>query len=182
MEAAFTSELDENLFVFYGSLRSGTTLMRLMFDAHPEISCPGERDFMFDYLGHRQDYDPQKLATDRIFQSAELTLPQTKNGIEAFQQMLAEDRAKSPKQIYVLILHRGLEAAMQAMPNAKFIHLLRDPRDVARSSIGMGWAGNTWYGVNHWLTTEQQWDQAITPERAVLNLRYEDLLDDPKGF
>ncbi|WP_425596530.1 sulfotransferase, partial [Roseobacter litoralis] len=36
--------------VLYGALRSGTTLVRLILDAHPDICCPGERDFMVDSL------------------------------------------------------------------------------------------------------------------------------------
>ena len=44
-------------------------------------------------------------------------------------------------------------------PDARFIHLVRDPRDVARSVIPMGWAGNTWVGVERWMEAERLWDR-----------------------
>ena len=28
-------------FILFGALRSGTTLLRLMLDGHPRITCPG---------------------------------------------------------------------------------------------------------------------------------------------
>ena len=34
----------------YGALRSGTTVFRLMLDAHPLLSTCGEVDFLLDYL------------------------------------------------------------------------------------------------------------------------------------
>jgi hypothetical protein len=65
--------LDASDIVFvYGALRFGTTVFRLMLDAHPQIANPGEMDFLFDYLypdhthstGWRYDLDGLKL--DRI--------------------------------------------------------------------------------------------------------------------
>ena len=41
----------------------------------------------------------------------------------------------------------------------RYIHLLRDPRDVALSTILMGLAGNTYLGVDLWVETEKSWDQ-----------------------
>jgi hypothetical protein len=37
------------VFIF-GSMRAGTTVFRLMLDAHDGISNPGEVDFLFDHL------------------------------------------------------------------------------------------------------------------------------------
>jgi len=41
-------EGDPPVFVF-GALRSGTTVFRLMLDAHGEIRNPGEADYLVDY-------------------------------------------------------------------------------------------------------------------------------------
>lgn len=62
-------------------------------------------------------------------------------------------------------------------------NLLRDPRDVARSSIGMGWAGDVYHGAKHWVKTEGDW-AACTPHLStnqVLTVRYEDLVQDPQA-
>ena len=54
--------------ILYGALRSGTTMLRLMLDAHPALSCPGESDFLFDHLRAEADtwrYDRRKMALDQ---------------------------------------------------------------------------------------------------------------------
>ena len=55
----------------YGALRSGTTLFRLMLQAAPSISNPGEADFLFDYIapnpGGGWQYDRASLSEDRMF-------------------------------------------------------------------------------------------------------------------
>ena len=173
----------QDVFVFYGALRSGSTLMRLMLNAHPDIHCPGERDFMLDALvpgpGGDLVLDSEALEGSRIFRAANLSVPDTRDGAEAFYAMLEEDRARTGKRVHVIVLHRGLPQLMQVMPEARFIHLLRDPRDIARSSIGMGWAGNTWYGIDHWLKTESAWAAQGVPEAQVHTLKYEHLLEAP---
>jgi hypothetical protein len=155
-----------------------------MLDAHPHISCPGERDFMLDALRPGAEglvLDTEDLEASRIFRAAGLPLPQAREGRAAFDALLAADMAKSGKDIHVIVLHRGLAQLMQVMPEARFIHLLRDPRDVAHSSIGMGWAGNSWYGIEHWLKTEGDWTAQDIPQDRVCTLRYEDLLEQPEA-
>jgi hypothetical protein len=58
--------------------------------------------------------------------------------------------------------------------------LLRDPRDVARSAIGMGWVGHVYFGVDIWIEAEKSWNQlknSLTPEQY-MEIKYEDILDD----
>lgn len=57
---------------------------------------------------------------------------------------------------------------------------MRDPRDVALSSIGMGWASSVYYGVDHWLDSERSWDGAIRSVAAdqIFTLKYESLFTD----
>lgn len=169
------------VFVLYGALRSGTTLFRLLLDHHPDISCPGERDFMLDHLGP-EGFDTGALARDRIFQASGLALPEDMDGISAIRVMLADELQRS-NPVLILVMHRHLDRLLDLVPDCRFIHLVRDPRDVARSSIGMGWAGTTWHGIDHWLDTEDRWDRQshrIADDR-VHTLRYEDLIADPEA-
>ncbi|MEM9044530.1 MAG: sulfotransferase [Pseudomonadota bacterium] len=173
----------KNAVVLYGALRSGTTLFRLLLDGHPNINCPGERDFLLDHLTREDDalkLNRSALSIDRIFQESGLSLPESDDGNSAVRGMIDEEGRTG--ETLVLIIHRDLQNLLEIMPDIPVIHLVRDPRDVARSSIGMGWVGNTWYGVNHWIKTEKQWDKIadqVSPDQ-VYDLRYEDLLLEPE--
>jgi hypothetical protein len=81
-----------------------------------------------------------------------------------------------------LMAHRHLPTILDLLPGVRIIHLVRDPRDVARSSIGMIWAGNVYHGIDHWIATERGWQASaarIAP-RALLTVRYEDLILRPE--
>ncbi len=166
----------------YGSLRSGTTLLKVMLREHGEIFNPGEADFLFDFItedptlagGWR--YDLVALRNDRVFQSMTLVLPDRLDGLDLLMEMLRQIAAQgSGKQILIINLHRNFGKLRKALPTVRVLHLLRDPRDVARSSIGMGWAGTLYHGVAHWIQTETEWDSGGTGLVAgqVFELRYE---------
>lgn len=173
------------VFVF-GSLRSGTTLFRLMLDHHPGITNPGEVDVLFDFLhpdpahptGWR--YDRDGLARHRIFRAHGLAMPERLDGLDLLRDFVAQFAARAPGCFLTMNLHRHAARAVALFPQARMIHLLRDPRDVARSSIGMGWCGLSYFGVDHWIATERDWDQAaaqMLPDQA-LTVHFETLMTD----
>lgn len=168
----------------YGALRSGTTLLRLMVNGNPALSCPGETDFIFDHLvpgAEPPRYDRDALEANRIYRAHDAkyaTQPLPDPTPDLFIARISEGGSKTP----LLILHRHLDRALDVYPNLRVIHLLRDPRDVARSSIGMGWAGHVYYGVDHWIDTERNWQQnagRLAPDQS-LNVTYEDLIRAPE--
>jgi hypothetical protein len=170
------------VFVF-GSMRAGTTVFRLMLNAHDAISNPGEVDFLFDHLAQDASgawaYNLAGLRENRIFRSQALEIPEGLDGLALLDSFLAQLQAKGDG-IFTLNIHRGISHVAALLPECKVIHMLRDPRDVGRSSIGMGWAGNSYYGIDHWLVTEREWDEAapdLRPEN-VMELRYEALFHD----
>ena len=171
--------------LLYGALRSGTTLLRLMVEAHPALSNPGEADFLFDHLHGPPDarrYDLQALRDDRVFRARALDLPEGLDGRPLLEHMLRALAAKG-EGVPSVNIHRHVDVAARLLPDLKVVHLLRDPRDVARSCIGMGWAGAPYHGVAGWIGTETAWDRAlplIAPERR-LEMRFEDLVADPKA-
>ena len=66
------SDISTRTVAVYGALRSGTTLLRLMLDAHSRLSCPGETDFLFDHLRMQSDppvYDEEALERNRIYRA-----------------------------------------------------------------------------------------------------------------
>lgn len=78
-------------------------------------------------------------------------------------------------------VHRHFDRLLKIWPNARFIHLIRDGRDVARSCIGMGWSGNVWTGVERWLEAESLWNE-LKPKISAdqyTEVNYEDLITQP---
>ena len=172
-----------NLVFICGALRSGSTVFHLMLNSHPNITNPGEYDFLFDEikdngeLPKTSDYI-EFLQSDRIFNSTSLNIDITlgySNLIKSFISQMKED-----DNILAINIHRNFEHAYRLFPDAKYIHLLRDPRDVASSSIGMNWAGNVYYGVDHWIDTEKSWDKLteLLDDEQYIEVRFEDLISD----
>jgi len=176
--------------IIYGALRSGTTMLRLMIDAHPALSCTGEHDYLFETLRparpDRRDagwrYDRAALDADRRFRGSGLVLRDDLDGAAALDDLIAQIARKGGGRRPVLMVHRAVDRWAALRPDVPVVHFLRDPRDVARSSIGMGWAGNAWRGVDHWIATEREWRDAPPALRArALRSRYEDLLAEPEA-
>lgn len=176
--------------ILYGALRSGTTLFRLMLKAHPAITTPGEADFLFDHIHETAEgwaYDLDALAISGIFLDKGLTIPgwarkTPQDGRALLAEFISQMQARAPGLV-VLSVHRHLDKIAALLPEARVIRLIRDPRDVARSAIGMGWAGNPYHGAAGWVRTERAWDRAegLFPAGHKLELRYEDLIRDMEG-
>lgn len=165
------------------SVRSGSTLLRLMLDAHPQISNPGECDFLFDQVSD-QGRHPDKFAyhewllTNRIFLAHGLIQNKSNSFLDEINSFISQMAKKG--DVLTMNIHRHFYRIVTIFPQAKFIHLVRDPRDVARSCIGMGWCGHPYYGVDIWADAESSWDvlKPALREDQYLELRYEDLLED----
>lgn len=171
--------------IVFGALRSGSTMLRLMLDEHSEFSCTGEHDYLFDYLNWDASgwrYDLEALAKDRIFLSQGLEFPVADTANAVLSQLLDQISAQGGTRISVLMLHRNFDKAISFLPNASVVHLVRDPRDVARSCVGMGWYGNSYCAVEHWIEAETQWRSVSgKQDRQTIELRYETLVADPEG-
>lgn len=175
-----------DLCILYGALRSGTTMLRLMVDNHPQIVCPGEADFLADALipgegASGWSYDRDHLLGSRIFRASRAEPPEAEDAAEAFRELTDQLRG-GESGCLVLDMHRGLDRILDLAPDVHVLHLLRDPRDVARSAIGMGWAGNVYHGTRIWLETERIWERCLPRLKPaqVYELHYEDLVRSPE--
>lgn len=177
--------MEQQTIFICGALRSGSSLTHLMLDHHPNITNPGEFDFLFDLISDEGNYPSSDsyskwLGLHRIFRSKRLNIDTSLSFPEMVESFILQ--LSKSKHLLALNIHRHFDRIPFLFPNAKFIHLVRDPRDVARSSIGMGWAGNVYYGVDHWLETELSWNRLqakISPEQC-FELRFEDLILAPE--
>jgi hypothetical protein len=173
------------IYFLSGALRSGSTLLHLMLDHHPGLKNPGEFDFMFDLIGDDgrfpvlDDYYAF-LEKNRIFKAKALKIDKSLDFVNLIQSFA--DQLKPRDGILVLNVHRNFHRIPYVFPDAKYLHLIRDPRDVARSSIEMGWCGNVFFGVDHWLASERSWDilaDQLT-ETQSYSVYYEDLVVNPE--
>lgn len=136
-----------------GAERSGTALLRLMLDYHPNIIfSPGFDDSINET--HSQEMFPRLNEFLRQFQAAE------------------------GRPAVGAVVHHNFDQLLQWWPQAAFIHIVRDGRDVSRSCISMGWAGDGWHGAGRWLTAERTWDalKPQLPEQRRCEVRFEDLI------
>src|SRR5262245_9580554 len=123
-----------------GAVRTGSTMLWLMLDSHPQIRNPGEFDFLIDHVGdHGQLPDIKKyrrwLSTHRGFLQTGLTVDPRLDYRQLMQSFI--DQLWGGKKVLTLNMHRHFERIPWLFPEARYIHLTRDPRDVARSSIGL---------------------------------------------
>jgi len=169
-----------------GALRSGSTLFHLMLNSHPSIVNSGEFDFLFECVSDGGEYpDVQTyidyLSLNRIFNSKKLVVDDSLSYPELIQSFVEQSAGEN--EIISQNIHRHFDRIYFLYPNAKYIHLLRDPRDVARSSIGMNWAGNVYYGVDHWIDTEMSWDKLELKlnKQQYLEVKFEDLVADTEN-
>lgn len=173
--------------VLCGPLRSGTTLLRLMLGQHSGIVGRNESDLLFDGLAEEgfdaTDPDAYRHAVQSnvAFELMGLREPQGETARAIFVDLLRQHEPEGRRLL--LTLHRHFEKAALVLPGAIFVRLRRDPRDVALSSVGMGWGGVPYFGVWPWIDAERSWRAAlphIAPHRRV-EVSYDDLVNDPQA-
>lgn len=184
MSGANIPPIDDDLVFVCGALRSGTTLLRLMIDDHPGLSNPGEMDFLFEppMRSGAPDMDVYagELALNRVFAGLQLSFTKGLSYEDQVRDFIRQLR--KPGRRLTINIHRHFDHIPAIFPNARYVHLLRDPRDAAKSAIGMGWAGNVFHGVDHWIKSERDFERlaAKTPTDRIYRLRNEDLIKAPE--
>jgi hypothetical protein len=91
---------------------------------------------------------------------------------------LRQSQVASGKPVVMATAHDHFGRLVRIWPNARFIYLLRDGRDVARSRVALGWEGNYWAATSPWLDAERDWEelQKVVPADRRMELKYEDLV------
>jgi hypothetical protein len=169
-----------------GEERSGTTLLRLMLDSHPRISWLNEFEYSVDCVNqpdewpHLKDYY-EYLSTHRIFLATGFEIDEQLDYPNLIKSFLYQKQKRDDKPILGATCHRHYDRLFRMFPRSRFIYLIRDPRDVARSNIGMGWAGNVWTGINRWIESIKLWGyvkQSLETSKY-LEIRMEELVLSP---
>src|SRR5687767_7251824 len=136
-----------------GVSRSGTTLLRLMLDAHPQLTIPPETHFVPELIraAGRRRASAEGLAEIIVSQrqwgdfgvdEAELRLRlealdrvEPAGALRAFYGLYAEKQGKPRWGDKTPIYVEHMRGIAKALPEARFVHLIRDGRDVALSRI-----------------------------------------------
>jgi Sulfotransferase family len=143
-----------------GVPRSGTTLLRIMLDAHPRLAIPPETGFLSRLvrlpwlwpagLGRRrllaiitraQSWPDFHLDAHALAEALVGVKPFTlADGLRAFYRLYAARFNKSLWGDKTPLYGRRAYAIAHLLPEARFIHLIRDGRDVALSLRTMWFA------------------------------------------
>jgi Sulfotransferase family len=138
-----------------GCPRSGTTLLRLMLDAHPDLSIPPESHFIplvwrvRDRYETSGGFDGEKMARDvfRGIRFRDWSLPESEV-LDELGRVAPSDLAGSIACFFCAYAGRNgkerwgdktpgysmeLPLLASLFPDARFVHLIRDGRDVALS-------------------------------------------------
>lgn len=171
-----------------GAERSGSTLLRLMLDHHPEIAFNLESEFMVTQIANDGGYPEMSayrewLSQNRVFKHSRFAINERLSFIELLNDFLVQKITRDAKQFVGATVHYQFSKLRWVWPNAKFIYLFRDGRDVARSVVQMGWAGNTYVAADWWVGAEREWDmlrQQLPTDRWI-EVRHEDLICDTQA-
>jgi hypothetical protein len=188
-----------------GAPRSGTTLLRLMLDAHPELTIPPETYFVVRAIKRWHDADKRLSLEDPVdaFYD-EATGHRRWRDIhldaDAFRQRLDAERPKevgdAVRIFYGLYADkvgkprwgdktpfyvRRMKLIQDAVPEARFVHLIRDGRAVMLSIKDL------WFGPNTAEEAAEYWIARINQGRKqqprlhhYMEVRYEDIVVDPE--
>jgi Sulfotransferase family len=179
--------VDEPIFLI-GAERSGTTVLRLMLGQHPQLAWCVEFEYAVDRMSDQGEVPTLEayhewLETHRIFQACNFEVDPQLDYPQLVNSFLAQEVDRTHKPIVGATVHRHFNRLLQIWSNARFIHIVRDARDVARSCVGMGWAGNVWAGVERWIEAEQLWlhTKRVVPADRRLEITYESLIAEPEN-
>jgi hypothetical protein len=186
--------------IIVGAPRSGTTLLRFMLDSHPELAIPPEtgflslgrkmrgtgsrlRDRFFDTLINYISW-PDFEISEEEFRAALLRVDpfSVTEGFRTFYRMYAARFGKSRWGDKTPHYCFELDSIRRVLPEARFIHIIRDGRDVALSMRQMwfspGWGIKT--QATYWLKCVRAARRAGLSRPDYLEVRYEDLVLKPR--
>lgn len=178
-----------------GAGRSGTTLLRVILDSHPNVACGPELkvsqviaklwyDFQTKYTSIIKEYGITAADTNRLF--ADLI----KGLLEKYRLKEGKERIaeKTPSNINIFPhLH-------EMFPDSPLIHVIRDGRDVVASLLSMNWQSpdgkpmeytrNVKKAAKFWVTTvtigRRFAQSSKSASKVYYEVRYEDIVNDPE--
>jgi hypothetical protein len=183
-----------------GVTRSGTTLIRLMLDSHPDMAIPGETHWvpkLIRKLEHNR-LSPEEVA-EYVIESkrwqefhldpdllrerySHMKRGNATEAIRAFYKLYAEREGKTRYGDKTPGYIKDMVRIQRSLPEATFIHIIRDGRDVSLSHMRMNWGPTTY------AESAQLWVDRIYKARRMSKnvaryheVHFEDLVRDTEG-
>jgi tetratricopeptide (TPR) repeat protein len=164
-----------------GMLRSGTSLAEQILASHPAVFGAGELTFWNSALS---GYQVSALSTE----ASDTVLPRVAADYLRLLQGLSTDAARVVDKMPTNFAFLGLIHA--ALPNARIIHLQRDPIDTCLSIYFQHFEATVSYAndlqdLAHYNTEYfrlmRHWRSCL-PDHVILDVPYEDLVDQPEAW
>jgi len=191
-------------FFIVGCPRSGTTLLQVLLDSHPDITIPPEShiferfsQFFSDYGDLDQHSNLQRFVRDILH---DVAIKDWNLGISVFQfceqierctvrdvigllfKLYAKNEGKSRWGDKTPQHALFLREIKEVFPEAKIIHLIRDGRDVAESLQRVYIGPKSAYRIAHrwrkYILAFEKFKKEFSPDEF-MEVRYEDLVRTP---
>lgn len=187
-------------FFIIGSARSGTTLLRLMLNAHPEVAVPPESRFVVELYKSSDAVDATQLlaalARHKRFEAWDLPIEAVRDELGPGVSAAYADVMRAAYRAYARVHGKRrwgdktpryvehLPLLSKLFPDARFIHLVRDGRNVALSYADLP------FGPKTVAKAARLWAERVASGVAngrdlgsdrYLEIRYEDMVEDAEG-
>ena len=190
---------------FVGCGRSGTSLLRAIFDSHREMNVPYDTHFILYLAERRRRYEQRggfavdafvdDLASQYDFKRWVIGIDDIRNDLrsrppadyaEAIRRIFRLSAAREGKPRYgnkSPVHVQEIETLGRLFPDARFVHILRDGRDVALSYL------NVQFGPSTVEAAALRWKRHVRGGRSAgarlgagryREVSYEKLLEDPE--
>ena len=198
--------MNKEPFFIVGVGRSGTTMLRLMLTSHPSIAVPYESHFLTRYYEKLDSYGALEqrenletllrdilseellLSWDHEFDFDELiseiaepvTLGSVFNAVYLNYARAKNKVRWGDKSDYLDRMH----IVYDIFPDAKFIHIVRDGRDVVNSVLKLPWGPKDILAGAEWWSDHVKMAQIVgrvLGKSRYLVVKYEDLVANPES-
>lgn len=158
-----------------GMIRSGTTLMEQILSAHPDVGAAGEQYFWLDYGEEAIDFNSRRMIPDKTADLARRYL----SILKSYAGDKPHITDKNPLNVLLVgQLHT-------IFPNARFIHMRRDPIDnclsiwITRTGVPAPYANrmeDIAFVYEQYMRLVRHWRKEMPADRY-MEVRYEDLVE-----
>lgn len=180
-----------------GASRSGTTLLRMMLDAHPDLAIPPETGFIAQLPG------VWDAAADPVSATLQAIVKHPRWGdfgldVDTLRRGTANARPKSLgdllRRFYQAYAGRSgkrrwgdktpsyvshMPLIARHLPEARFVHIIRDGRDVALSLVPLWFGPSTIEEAARWWVEQVRAGRQDAETVNHLEVRYEQLVQEP---
>jgi hypothetical protein len=194
-------------FFVVGAHRSGTTLLRFMLSSHPRLYLPPESEFIPAFFGRAPTRSMSRAESQRILEKIFRLrfVCEWRDARPDIDELVPDGETITPARLldalYTAYARQHgatrwgdktptytshIDTLHCVFPEAKFIHLIRDGRDVAlsvidtwgrRAHVDLVFAARTW---SRRINEAQSAASRLRPDLWI-ELRYEDLVTDPES-